>query len=205
MTTPATKPAKHPNAVKLDASFVPTWTHKLTLATEGYPILQESILAKEFLNDGVLKNYYIQNSGPPIAQGRDKSSRAASLLAKHLRLSGVSLNWVLLSMALREQRIQYMERDVESWNPVLTLRGKGYIVIPDFATLQDPYEVWTRTELEDLGGFLASHIYSGGALVLGGGLAEPNLLNCFGTELSIMIRNSFEIHEVTKGIPCPKA
>lgn len=179
---------KHPNAVKLDASFIPTWTHKLTLAMEGFEALQEDISAKRYIANDRLQNYYIQGN-----------HRAASLLAKHLRLSGQPVVWCTMAGALREQRIQYHPREIPSWNPIMTTRGKGYIVIPDYYQHDEPYMVWTIAELEDLGNYLASHVYAGGALVLGGNDPKSAGLKCYGTEIVNMINTVFSI-QTARGV-----
>lgn len=186
--------AKHPNAVKLDASRVPPWTHSTTLEKEGYAALQESISAKEYVQAGQLKSYYVESSGTP-ASAR-KATRAVSLIAKHLRLVGNPLMLVSLSGLLREQRIAYLPREVESANPVLTLRGKGYIAIPDFFLEPNPLDLASLYDLHDVGDFLVSHVYSGGGLILGGLPRTTESLDRFGYEAAGMIRERFEFHTV---------
>ena len=174
--------AKHPNAVKLDASFVPPWTHKMTLSGAGQISLQESISAKEYMQDDTLRNYFVAGN-PEIA----------SLMAKHLRLCGVPLMWCTLATLIHEQRIQYTDKEEYSRNGVLKARGSGYIVIPDLMTKEDPRTIWTRAELAQAGDFLATHVYSGGGLVLGGLDMKNYPVDCYGTDLAriVEVRSTF--------------
>jgi hypothetical protein len=193
MTTQANK---HPNAVKLDASRVPPWTHKVTLEMEGYPALQESISAGEYKDSGILKSYYVQGSTAPELR---KAGRVVSVLAKHLRLSGNPLVWVLLSGLLHEQRIQYLNRDVASVSDVLKTRGTGYIAIPDFYTVPRPAEVWSRSDMDDVGNFLATHVYYGGGLILGGLPPDTEGAEDFGIEMADMLHKRFVLQSIAKG------
>ncbi len=192
MTLPANK---HPNALKLDASCVPPWTHKLTLAMEGFEALQESISAKEYATDGILKNYYMQAEDTRVGTAL-RTSRVVSLMAKHLRLAGNPLIWATLPTLLSEQRIAQMEREVESRNPVLKARGKGYIAIPDFFLLEEPTSAWSLASLMDAGDFLASHVHYGGGLILGGYTPLAESIRCFGPELGSLILSRSEQHLV---------
>ncbi len=188
---------KHPNVVKLDASFVPQWTHKTTLAMEGYEGLQESIGAKEFLTDGVLKNYYVE-AQDDTKPGLIRAMRVASVLAKHLRLMGNPLILSPISGALHEQKVKYMEREIEPVNPVMEAKGAGYIVIPDFMLDKfDPAEVWTQRETRDFGIYLINHIHNGGGLVLAGrSLHQVPHLTAFGYDLEQIIRTQFVVQPV---------
>ncbi len=172
----------HPNALKLSASFIPTWTHKTTLALEGHEALQEDISAKRFITNDTLQSYYIQGN-----------HRIASVLAKHLRLSGQPVVWSTMAGALREQQVHYHLRDIAPMNPIMSVRGTGYIVIPDFYNHENPSEVWAKDELEALGSYLSSHVYAGGALVLGGMDPKSDGMKAYGDEIGAMINTMFSI------------
>lgn len=182
----------HPNAIKLNSSFVPTWTHKAGLEDEGQTALQEAISQKEFVQDGVLKSYYVEAFTDSDVV---KAARVAALLAKHLRLAGPNLVYCTLAGFMREQRIANMEREVESEIPVLTTRGKGYIVIPDFFsnTKVSPGEQWSYRDTEEVGDRLMRHVYAGGGLVLCGRSRFSEYLQDFGIELYDAIMNRFSV------------
>lgn len=207
MAEPLTQTPLHPNAVKLHDSFIPRWTHSVTLADEGYPALEESLKNKGYMADnGVLTNFYMQTA----TQDEDcivRAGRAASLLAKQLRLSGVPVMQVSLPGLLTAFRLAYgMERDIEPFNPVMSRRGEGYIVIPDLHSRLDPHpgQMWPDMYLHDAADWLLAHVHAGGGLVFGGydrfhrhspgAEGDSYTLSCFGHILRAMVQDAFTVH-----------
>lgn len=206
MTEPTAKTPPHPNAIKLHDSCIPRWTHSLTLADEGYPALEESLKNKGYMADnGVLTNFYMQAE----TQDEDcvfRTYRAASLLAKQLRLSGVPVMQVSLPGLLTAYRLAYgMEREIEPFNPAMSRRGEGYIVIPDLHSRLDPRpgDMWPDMYLHDAADWLLAHVHAGGGLVFAGydrfhgnplsAEGHSYTLSCFGHILRAMIQDSFTV------------
>jgi hypothetical protein len=156
---------EHPNVIKLRASRVADYTFKETLADNGYVALQETVSSKQYIDNGILKNYRLEAKVTERPQ-RIRTVHLAHLFAKHLRLSGTPLICISLAGLITELRIAQMEREIPALIPVLKTRGTGYIVVTDLLiNAVSPEQIWSHKELAEVGDFLSGHIRDGGGVV----------------------------------------
>lgn len=188
--------ALHQNVLKLRDSKIPDYTHSTTLVREGYAGLSEGVLDKEYIVNGIFRNYYLQHEAHD-GRSAQHAVLIAALLAKEIKLSGAQVIFVTLAGFIREVQFNAMDREVERINPVMKYIGKGYIVMPDFGEFENPAEVYSQRELHAVADYLTTHVGDGGGLVLAGRPATSNSVTAFGATLSRLLEDRFDIHAVT--------
>jgi hypothetical protein len=168
--------------IKLNKSHIPKHTHYTTLELSGQVKLADIIIQRKYRNADTkaLRSYQIE----PVASLNKIAVRAAieatALFAKELRLSGVDVCYVSVAGFIRELQVSLLPRETVSLNSVLGHIGKGFIVIPDFTSLDNLVETYTLSDLRDLEQAMMAHLDMGGAFVFAGPRSVPKNTSVFG-------------------------
>jgi hypothetical protein len=191
--------AEHPNIIKLRTAGIPAYVYGWTLEMKGYAGLQELISAREYLQNGVLKNFFL-NAGNLLVKAQhgieSNAVIACNLMAKHLCLSGVPVCVTSVTGILNENRRRLDARDQsEQYRAVF---GKGYLVIPDFV-LSDISGIWTEDALRAVADTLMAHVQYGGGLVLGGKDYPEHIAAVLGYDLHTLLQHAFAYYPVNQG------
>ncbi len=183
----------HPNIIKLNASHIPQYTQHTTLKLEGLDILEDIVRKKKYVDDntGVLRSYYLE-AGAKVPEQR-KAVTATAVFAKELRLSGNEVCYSPIATFMREMVRDSLPRESISMNPVMKHVGKGYIVVPEFHTLDWLATIYPLREVHDFEGMLLNHLDRGGAFVFCGKARGRNDVTEFGQAFAA----SFEKHFTT--------
>lgn len=170
MTTDLTK-------AQLLAAHIPTSVFGTTLKLAGYEELRALITGRSYISAGGLANYLICGHRTP-----GQACLALPLFAKELHISGVGMIYASSSMLMRALRCH--EDDIEPIGMTaaqLTKNGNGYLAIPDIFNRDDfPEDSASRREYADYGDYLATKVWHGGGLILGGRAPTAQHLESLG-------------------------
>jgi hypothetical protein len=184
----------HSNLAKLRKSCIPPFTYTTNFVEERLEQLRDRVTSQPFM-DAIEQenpvNLYLYAADANRANMR-RVCMAVGLVAKALCLRGQKIVHCTLAGMLREIRFNEMEREQHSFNPVMEHIGTGYIAIGDFLEFTDVEQKYGYHAVQLVADYLATHLQSGGGLILGAAQIERGGAYQFGSFFGEMLEERFE-------------